>query len=261
MANNAERLAKNKLEYEGNVFVSNNCGEFTVVSYRNKRDVLIKFTQTGYEVKVELSQIKKGTVKDRMFPEVMGIGIVGDSVTKVNGKHTKEYTLWRGILERCYNPKKHLKLPTYVGCSVSESFKYFPHFEDWCNKQISFGLLDNNGKTFHLDKDLLFKGNKIYSEDTCVFVPQEINNLLTKPKLTVNGYPVGVHYDKALSKYIAQVSLGAKMKGLGSFDTPEEAFKVYKQAKEAYIKEVANKWKSVLDQRAHQALIHYEIEI
>lgn len=261
MANNAERLAESKLKYEGKTFTSNNCGEFEVISYSNKRNILIKFKLTGYETNVEASQIKNGSIKDRMFPEVMGIGVVGDSITKVNGKHTKEYALWRGVLERCYNPKKHLKLPTYTGCSVSDNFKYFPYFEKWCSNQVGFDLTDENGKPFHLDKDLLIKGNKVYSEDTCVFIPQEINNLLTKPTRVVNGCPVGVHYCKKRNMYIAQISRGTVGKCLGSFDTPEEAFYVYKQAKELYIKDVANKWRLNLDPRAYEALMCYKIEI
>lgn len=261
MVSNAERLAESKLNYEGKTFTSNNCGEFEVISYSNKRNILIKFKLTGYETNVEVSQIKNGSIKDRMFPEVMGIGVVGDSITKVNGKHTKEYALWRGVLERCYNPKKHLKLPTYIGCSVSDNFKYFPCFEKWCSKQVGFDLTDENSKPFHLDKDLLIKGNKVYSEDTCVFVPQEINNLLTKPTIAVNGYPVGVHYCKAKNTYIAQISRGTVGKGLGSFDTPEEAFHVYKQAKEDHIKDVANKWKDQIDPRVYNALMNYQVEI
>ena len=48
---------------------------------------------------------------------------------------------------------------------------------------------------------------------------------------------------------------------LGSFDTEVEAFKVYKQAREAYIKQVANKWKDQIDPRVYEALMKYEVEI
>ena len=43
--------------------------------------------------------------------------------------------------------------------------------------------------------------------------------------------------------------------------TPEEAFLAYKKDKEAYIKDVANKWKDKIDPRAYEALMNYEVEI
>ena len=51
------------------------------------------------------------------------------------------------------------------------------------------------------------------------------------------------------------------MKWLGGFDTPEEAFLAYKQAKEAYIKEVANKWKGQIDPKVYEALMNWNVEI
>ena len=49
--------------------------------------------------------------------------------------------------------------------------------------------------------------------------------------------------------------------GLGYFNTEMEAFLAYKQAKESYIKEVANKWKDHIDHRAYEALMNYQVEI
>ena len=45
------------------------------------------------------------------------------------------------------------------------------------------------------------------------------------------------------------------------FKTEIEAFNAYKQAKEAFIKEQANKWKSEIDPRAYEALMNYTVEI
>ena len=48
---------------------------------------------------------------------------------------------------------------------------------------------------------------------------------------------------------------------LGRFDTPEEAFQAYKQVKESYIKEVAEKWKGDIDPRVYEALMNWTVEI
>ena len=48
---------------------------------------------------------------------------------------------------------------------------------------------------------------------------------------------------------------------LGCFNNPEDAFQAYKLAKEAYIKDVANKWKDKIDLRVYNALMSYKVEI
>lgn len=105
---------------------------------------------------------------------ICGVGVnSGFYPATVGGKTVKQYSLWKSMLHRVYNPKFLLLNPTYVGCEVSLNFKDYTYFHDWCNQQVGFGL-----EGFQLDKDLLFKGNKVYSEDTCVFIPSIINSTL-----------------------------------------------------------------------------------
>ena len=160
------------------------------------------------------------------------------------------------MLQRCYSSKLYIKRPTYKDCSVSENFKYFPYFKEWCNKQVGF---DNEG--WALDKDILLKGNKIYSEDTCCFVPNEINTLIINNKASRGGTPVGVHCSKETGKYLAKLTKCGVYAYLGTFNTPEEAFYVYKREKDKYIKEVADKWKDNIDIRVYEALMNYEVSI
>jgi len=112
-----------------------------------------------------------------------------------------------------------------------------------------------------LDKDILQKGNKLYSKDTCYFVPAEVNQLLVKSDKARGEYPVGVNFDKRDIKFRAQLRINGKTKHLGYFNTPEEAFFAYKPAKEAHIKVVAHKWKHLLDERVFQALLTYDVAI
>ena len=63
-----------------------------------------------------------------------------------------------------------------------------------------------------------------------------------------------------IKKYIAGCSFGdGDTKHLGSFDTPEEAFMVYKKVKEKYIKEVAEKYKNKIPLILYKSLIKYEV--
>ena len=186
---------------------------------------------------------------------VEGIGINDRSYRAwINGKSVKEYRLWTDMLKRCYNTKYQEGKPTYIGCTVSDMFKHYKHFFEWCQLQIGFGIAD-----FHLDKDLLNKDNKEYSENNCVFIPKTINGLLIKSNATRGALPIGVTFKD--NKFRSRCSVNGKEKHLGAFDTPELAFIAYKTFKEAHIKELAEKYKDTIDPRAYQALINYEVHI
>lgn len=246
-----------KSKYEGKLYATNNCGELLVVKYINSKNVVVRFTATGKEYVAQMGKILAGKVKDIMFPTILGVGVIGECLTVDScGNMLKEYQVWKGMLERCYSDKFQAKKPTYKGCIVSENFRYYPYFEEWCNNQIGF---DQVG--WHLDKDILVKGNKIYSEDTCCFVPQEVNNLLTYKRTKKGSCVTGVSFDTKANKFVSKLNKKGKYVSLGVFTTELEAFLAYKQAKESHIKEVANKWKDQIDARVYEALMKYEVEI
>lgn len=186
---------------------------------------------------------------------VQGVGINdGKYPATIGGKRTKEYTMWKSMLERCYSTKYQEGKPTYVGCNVSDMFKHYKYFFEWCQNQIGFNIAE-----YQLDKDLLIKHNKIYSEDNCVFIPKNINVLLTKRQLDRGLLPIGVI--KHGNNYQAQCSTYGIKKCIGTFNTPELAFNAYKTFKESHIKELAEKYKDTIDPRAYQALMNYEVTI
>ena len=246
----------------GKILKSKNFGDFKIVKYNNSRNVDIQFVTTGFETSAQLEHIKNGNVKDPYVPSVCGVGIVGTKYpSRVNGVVTKEYTLWQSMLRRCYSTTLKKKYPTYIDCEVSDNFKSYEYFYEWCHKQIGFGV-DGNGNSFQLDKDLLVKGNKVYSETICVFLPNEINSLLTKRTASRGEYLIGVSWHNTNKAFIARVNKNTgKSKHLGYFNTEIEAFNAYKQAKEAFVKEQANQWKGQIDPRAYEALMNYTVEI
>ena len=251
------------VKYEvGSVYSTKKYGDFIITNYVNANNINIKFLTTGYETKTCSSCIVCGEIRDRYYPTVLDIGVIGDEATRdVRGEKFKEYILWTHMLSRCYSKRVHEKSPSYHDCTVSEKFKYYPFFKDWCNKQQGFNLVDADGNTFELDKDILIKGNKVYSEETCVFVPKEVNSVFPKCDRSRGIYPVGVNYHKASKKFVAQISYSKKKVHLGCFDTVEEAFLVYKKAKEHQIKSIAEKYKGVLDHRVYETMMGYVVEL
>ena len=242
----------------GKILKSKSFGEFKILKYNDNKNVEIQFLKTGFETVAQLGHIKNGCVKDPYLPSVYGVGILGNKYpSKVNGRNTKEYDLWCSMLKRCYSDVYKKKRPTYEGCKVSENFLHYEYFYEWCNKQIGFG-----NKDWQLDKDLLVKGNKVYSEYYCVFIPQEMNKVLTKRENMRGEHLIGVCWRNKSKAFVAVVSKNkGKQEHLGLFNTELEAFNAYKEAKESFVKEQANKWKDKIDDRAYEALMNYEVEI
>ena len=242
----------------GKVCKSKSSGDFKIVKYDDSRNVEIQFVTTGYEMVARLEHIRNGDVKDPYTPSVYGVGIIGAKYPiSGGGRDTKDYALWKRMLTRCYSDAYRKKRPTYEGCEVSENFLHYEYFYEWCNQQIGFDV-----KGWHLDKDLLIKGNKVYSENSCVFIPPEINTLLIKRAASRGEYLIGVYWSKTNKAFVAQVRKNkGKQEHLGYFKTELEAFKAYKVAKESFVKEQANKWKGKIDDRAYEALMNYQVNI
>lgn len=154
----------------GSIFKSNNCGEFVIDEYESSSHVVIRFTKTGHVKKTTSTHIRNGSVKDPYHSSVYGVGFVGvgSHSPMQNGKLSKAYTTWNGMLERCY-----ANLPerdsSYRDCVVCDDWHNFQGFAEWFSANYVEG--------YHLDKDIAQPGSKIYSPETCSFVPPLTNIL------------------------------------------------------------------------------------
>lgn len=187
---------------------------------------------------------------------VCGVGVVGSGRFRpsTKGIHTPEYKSWINMLKRCYLYSGRPGMSAYIGCSVTPEWHNFQVFAEWITNQIGWGV-----SGIELDKDLLSRGGKIYSPETCVLVPKTINLMIVK-KVNKNGLPEGVSWDPQRMKFKAQCSDGrGRNRFLGRYGCPNIAFAAYKSYKEAVIARVANENKSILDERAFNALIAYRI--
>jgi hypothetical protein len=179
---------------------------------------------------------------------VWGVGI-NDSPTPVqkheNGKMVwidPYYHKWRKMLERGYSQKWKQLYPSYADVTVVEEWHRLSTFKRWIEEQ-------QEPVTYHLDKDILFPGNTVYSPDTCLLVPQQVNALfLGVLKLESRGEcPVGVYYDtttKSHKKYRTCFSKFSRTQAGKRFCTPEEAHQNWIQLKKEYIKEIQEQQKN-----------------
>ena len=114
---------------------------------------------------------------------VYGIGTLGTfkdgskPTTSENGKQTREYILWRSMIQRCYDEKFHESNPTYKDCTVCERWLVFANFLEDLTLIEDYELWRDNPNTgVSLDKDSKVQGNKIYSLETCKFVNKSDNS-------------------------------------------------------------------------------------
>jgi len=239
-----------KLNRVGEKLITNQGYEIEIINCVNSKEITVQFSDL---LKTVVSGVRYSDIQGLRNPNHIShfdIGFLGQGCYNMK-EHPEAYIKWRGMLERCYCKKYHSKKPTYIGCSVVEEWYNFQNFAEWFYK--------NSRESFELDKDILIKGNKIYSPNTCCFVPAEINVLFTKINKRGN-YPVGVYLHRE-GKFQASMSVNNKQIYLGLFSTPEEAFQVYKIAKESYIKEIADRWKEKIDIKVYETMYNYQVEI
>jgi len=150
---------------------------------------------------------------------------------KGNDCELKCYNIWRGVLRRCYSEKFYKTNPTYKGCSVCEDWLLYSNFRKWFSDNYRWDL-DKMGIKLELDKDLLVEGNKMYSPETCVFLPRLVNSFLSiNYKNNISGV-TGVSWDKNSRKWKSQISKGdGHNTYLGLFNNIEDAKVSYKLAR------------------------------
>ena len=232
----------------------NSKGEkMTIVEYRNSQDIDIMFDDGTIVKNKRYWNFRKGNVLNPFTPSVYGAGYLGNSSCKENGEYKKAYEVWRKMIERCYSSEYHKRQQTYIGCTVCEEWLCFTTFEKWFNK--NYYELPN--EKVCLDKDLFFKGNKVYSPQTCTFIPNSINVAISSGGfIKSNDLPKGVSKQK--NKYRSQISINGNKKHLGTFNTFEEAYECYCKARKKYLSELAEQYKQYLDFRAYEILIDWK---
>lgn len=135
------------------------------------------------------------------------------------------YESWRHMLMRCHSVRWHEEHKTYACCSIYSDWITFSVFREW--------WLDHQVDGWSLDKDILFLGNKLYSEHTCVFVPAAVNTFITDSLSARGEYMIGCCWHKATSKFISQCSnpITGKREHLGYFESELDAHLEWKHRK------------------------------
>lgn len=246
-------MAKRSM-HVGDIFINNQGCSLSVVDYKNAHKVKVRFSDSNaFEVVTSAGNIRRGLVKNPYHPVVYGVGFigVGEHKAKHQGRCNPTYTTWIGMFIRCYRENVKQADSSYTDCHVSPEWHNFQNFAEWHESQEYKGL------GYHLDKDLLKKGNRVYSAELCCLIPVELNAMIVNPAPSKSGLPVGVNKDKKKGEFRARLSKNGVAVLLGVFSTIEEARGVYVAAKEDYVKSMANEWRERISYPAYKALINW----
>lgn len=192
-----------KNEYLGQQKRNNQGYEMKIIEYNTYDDITVEFFEPyPWKVKSKCSCFKRGEIINHYAPCVCGVGITGTKYPTCdeNGKHTREYQVWSNMIKICYDLKSQKKNPTYEDVICADEWKCYENFYEWYHNQENYHVI-NQLDNYAIDKDILYKGNRIYAPDKCTLVPTRINNLLPKPTRTKGEYPIGVAYYPRNKKY------------------------------------------------------------
>jgi hypothetical protein len=244
-----ERIGEEHLTLEGD--------RVEIVNYRGSYDVDVRL-DSGHIFTVQYGHLVRGKVKNPYHPSIFSVGFigVGNYKTKDGNKHFKSYITWRNILERGCSELYKKEFPSYKDVTVCEEWHNFQIFAKWFEDNYDYDFMDSS---WHLDKDILKKGSRIYSPETCAFVPNEVNSFFVKGKSRRGECLIGV--SKGYGKFMVSCNVNKKIKNLGYFTTELEAFQIYKDFKEGLAKKVADKWRGKITEKVYEAMYNYKVEI
>lgn len=171
--------------------------------------------------------------------------------TSYDGKLSRAYSIWSAMVGRCYPKEYGYLMPTYLDCTIEQGWHDFQNFAEW------FYSHDYSDLGYQLDKDLLVPKNKLYSAETCCFLPRELNMAIAPRKSSAVDDSKRKVYSP--NKFPVTIGMNGKTSYIGSFSCPYEADRVYAEIKERYVKNKAIEWANRIEFRAFKALMLWKV--
>jgi hypothetical protein len=237
----------------GEEFVSKQGDKVKIVNYKNAHDLDLLY-EDGHIQHCHNYRFRESVV-NKNRPSVFGVGCLG--IGDYDTHHISYYT-WQHMLERCYRNDGKYSI-TYDDCYVCEEWLNFQNFARWYDANYY-----KINEDLEVDKDIKCKGNKVYSPDFCLLVPQNINKLFVKQQNKRGSLPIGVTINNRDNKLEVRCRnpLDGKKHFLGYFELNDidNAFIAYKEYKEVVIKEVAKHYKDDIPVELYEAMMNYKVE-
>jgi hypothetical protein len=210
----------------------NKLGNWCEVIQVNKwDDVIVRFENTSTVKSFQADSLKRGIFHDPYNKAYWGFGYIG--VGKYSGKtHKSAFNTWMHMVERCYDSScKYYPLYGGKGVRVSNEWVDFQVFAKWFD--------ENKVDGWHMDKDFINPFSKIYSKETCVFIPPAVNGLFTGYQNGLKNMGTG---RTRQGKWYSNCTIDGEQQYLGVSDTWLEAKTKYLVEKRKVAEKIMQKY-------------------
>lgn len=242
----ANTFAENKEYYENldAIFVTLEGYRFKIKEYLGYDNIVIEFIDNGYQTTTRMDKIKKGSIAYPYHPNKYN-SYIGVGKYDSKGDYERIHSIWYHIFRRTNNIDNLKIYEAYKDVKVDYRWYNYQNFATWMDNYLQSLNPDFRNK-YQIDKDILQWGiePKIYGPDTCCLVPPIINAIMSSN--LKNSISSGViKCTGCTNSFYTEIRIQKERKYLGTYKTPEEAFQVYKEAKERYIRELADYYYSI----------------
>lgn len=220
---------------------NNNGTQMKIIKVLPDDRLIIQFQDKHkFEKDIHWNNFKSGNVKNPFYVSVLGKGYIGNGkyLTKISDKRTIEYSIWTSMMDRCYGERE--QYPAYAdNTEVCDEWLNFQNFADWFNQN----KYDIGNERLHLDKDIQYEGNRIYSPHHCILIPQSINEQFKDRSGRKRQIDADLPYTIRRSgrKYLVEY----RGRSLGSYSSVDECIFIYLMEKKKYLKELTDRYENM----------------
>lgn len=225
-----------------------------IIEYIDSSNIIVEFQdEFKYKKKTQYVNFKTGRVKNPYDKTVFGVGFLGDGEhgSWKNRRNSRDtYLVWVAMLQRCYVDLKGKQKPYYGIATVCDEWLNFQNFAEWYENHY----YDIPNERLHIDKDIKIKNNKIYSPETCILIPQKINEIFRENNRKTT--------DADLPATIKRCDNGYKVRfrkeNLGTYDTVDKCLNKYNEKKAIYIRELVEEYGNLLPTEVAEILLQWK---
>jgi hypothetical protein len=240
----SDKHAHNWIDRTGEININRFGTLMKIIKYNTAQDVIIEFQdEHRIQKSIYYNDFLTGKAKNPYDKSIYGEGFLGENApTEQNNNKIKEYSIWTDILRRCYSDKYKYTFIAYKNCTVSEEWKNYSNFYKWYKENL-YKCTDE----LEVDKDILSIGKKIYSKETCLLIPREINRFCEASKM-------GGCYLTINNRWSARLHHKSEHIHIGNFKTFEEAEIEFLKRKNKIYQELVEKYREELPSGVYNKL-------
>lgn len=172
-----------------------------------------------------------------------------ENIIYLRSSNCQAYTCWSAMSSRVGRIKE------YKDCTISDEWKDFQTFAQWYYSQDRSPY-----ESYHIDKDMLVRGNRHYSKETCCLIPGWINHMISR-KQNTGKYPTCVSFSQG--KYRGRFNFNGRTYQMKACDTEAEMCKLISDKRRELVNKIADEYErdKIMSPKAIQGFRNYDFTV